>query len=391
MVKIRPKSSELVQAQIASFVAERVEGYRDKAYLMGDIGDLSVGDVADVIRITGKPEYLMGEDGNRSLRVVEGVEVPVATGAEYVEYLRLVGGMRHEGIKIREEIISEYYNFEPVVAQLQRELGQRYRGEEHAGFLGDGCSSDVFMIKKDDKPYAVRVPRHAASNITIDRHIAGAVLGRGIPHLEQIVAASYEYGVTVAEVMPGKELPNLTVDEIKGVTDAQLKDFVDTIVEANRRGIGIDPKPSNIFYDPKEGYGIVDYHSAKDKEQYSATQYVGDITGWLATSIDIAGLYGKKQHNIKTASDYADSLEFMQANLDVLQRYRTVVGQKLKGIERKKSLALIDERLTLATENVRKYSDPEWVARRAQEEKRLLSKRSEGANSVWSSADNWVS
>lgn len=379
-MKISDKSPEIIQAQIATFIAEQVEHYNDKAHLFNNLGSLALGEMGDITRVTTSAEYLKGEDGNKSLRVPEGTERTVATAAEYTDFLRSVGGSRYEAIQCRAEMFKEYGRFEPTITTLRAELADPAKRKEHPNFLGNGSNAKVFSITEGDKSYAVRVPNgHGISPLEIDSHIAGAVLGKGIPHLEQIVAASYKDGVTVAEVMPGKEVGHLTPEEIKSITDEQLGELVDTLVAVSEHGIEIDPKPSNIFYDPKEGFGIVDYHSSKVAGKISADQNLGTIVGWMATGIDNAGFYGKPYKSEKTTEEFAQDLEFKKADLEVLERYRNVVEAKLSGEAQQTALAEIDKHISSGKEVVDNYSNPQWVAERIVQEQEWKRQQAERA------------
>jgi len=362
MSETTPKSPELIQAQIATFAAERVERYQDSGHIFNNLGSLAVEGVSDITSTTTSAEYHNDENGDNSLRVPEGTERSVATSAEYTDFLRSVGGSRYEAIRGRADMLQAYGRFEPTIARLRTELADLATRKQHPNFLGNGSNAAVFSIEEGDNKYAVRVPNGKGINpVVIDSHLAGAVLGRGVPHLEQIVAASYKDGVTVAEVMPGKEVGGLTVDEVKGISDDQLGELVDTLMAVNQRGIEIDPKPSNLFYDPAEGYGIVDYHSSKDASKDSKDQELGEIVGWMGMIIDNTGFYGKTYGSDKTIEDYAHDLEYKKANFDVMNRYRAIVKSKLGGEEQQNALTQIDKQLQVSQEAIDNYSNPQWV------------------------------
>ena len=389
MSETTPKSPEVIQAQVATFAAERVEHYQDSGHIFNNLGSLALGEAGDITRVTATAEYHKDEDGNNNLRVPEGTEMTVATAAEYTDFLRSVGGSRYEAIQGRADMLKEYGNFEPTIATLRAELSDPATRKEHPNFLGNGSNATVFSITEGDKSYAVRVPNgKGISPEAIDSHLAGAVLGKGIPHLEQIVAASYKDGVTVAEVMSGKEVGHLTPDEVRGVTDEQLGELVDTLAAVSEHGIEIDPKPSNIFYDPKEGYGIVDYHSSKVAGKSSADQDLGTIVGWMATVIDNTGFYGKPYGTEKTTEDYAHDLDFKKANLDVMRRYRSIVEQKLTGETQQTALVQIDEKLKTAEEAVDNYSNPDWVTERIAQDQEWKRQQAERAKKP--ATDGWI-
>jgi hypothetical protein len=163
-------------------------------------------------------------------------------------------------------------------------------------------------------------------------------------------------------MMPGKEMgKEMSIEDMKQITDDQLGDLVDTLRTASERGIEIDPKPTNIFYDPTEGFGIVDYHSSKVASKNSSDQNFGEIVGWMSTPIMNAGFYGDYNPNMD-ADDYAHDLKRLVVNLDVLKRYRTVVETKLGGDDLAVALEDIDKQTESYQDMAQRYSNPDWVA-----------------------------
>jgi hypothetical protein len=370
MPEITPKSPELVQAQIAAFTAERVVHYEDRRHIFNTLGTIGLEGASVVTRESRMVEYHKDENGAQ-VRLPEGSVRTAATAEDYLSFLRSVGGSRYEGIKGRAELLTAYGKFSSDVNRLQEELADLTTRKQHPAFLGNGSNSMVFLISQEGKSYAVRVPMgEEKSASAIDSHLGGAVLSKGIPGLERIVAASYENGVTVAEVMPGKEMGSLTVEDIQNISDEQLGELVDTLVAVHDRGIGIDPKPSNLLYDREAGFGIVDYHSSKVAGKRSTDQTLGAVTGWMATSITNAGFYGKPYVANKTAEVYAHELDCYAASLDVLKRYRTVVAQKLEGEDSKEALEFLDKAILSSQEVVDDYSDPAWVTEQIMEAER---------------------
>lgn len=388
MSEITPKPPEVIQAQLATFAAERVEHYKDSGHIFDNLGSLALEGAGEITRVTADAEYHKGEDGS-SVRVPEGTERTVANQAEYTDFLRTVGGSRYEAIQGRADMLKAYSTFQPTITRLRTELADPATRKQHPDFLGNGSNSMVFSVDEAGKKYAVRVPNgKGVSPAAIDSHFAGAVLGKGVPHLEQIVAGSYEDGVTVAEIMPGKELGDLSIEDISKISDEQLGDLVDTLITVRERGIEIDPKPSNLFYDPEAGFGIVDYHSSKVAGKSSKDQELGDIVGWMATGFDNAGFYGKPYKSKLTPEEYTHDLDFKKANLEVMRRYRSVVEHKLTGEDQQKALMQIDEKLQSVQEAVDNYSNPQWVAESIARDKEWERQRTEQAKKP--ATDGWM-
>lgn len=367
MPEITPKSNEAIQAQIASFAAERVQHPHDEEYIFNNIGILAVGGLEDVTRVTSGTEYYRDEN-NKTSKIPYGTERTVAKRDEYLGFLRSVGGSSYESIGGRAEILKAYADFAPAIMQLKEELADPATRKEHPAHLGSGLNSEVFSIGRDDKKYAVRLPRgKAVDPRTVDSHVSGACLSKGAPHLEQIVAASYESGVTVAELMPGKEMGSVSVADIQAITNDQLADFMDTLVDASNRGLVVDPKPSNFLYDRDAGFGAVDLHPFKEGHK---KQYLSTLLGKHAIHVIAdAGTFSKPSKTRMTAEDYTSELEYRKAQFEVIKRYRAVASEKLQGNTRDTVLEAIDEKILIAEKD--DYDDPEWVAKRlARDEKR---------------------
>lgn len=350
---------------MAAFAAEGVEDYTDKSHILKNMNTLTEGEAEDLVRVTPDEKYNYRKQDGKMVRIEPNTEVTVATKEEYLSFLRSVKGSKYESIQGRVDMLKAYAVFGPSIAKLKSELKDLEKIKEHPNYLGSGSNSGVFAIEFEGKRYAVRMPGHKTDTVvspgTVDSHINGAILGRSVPHLEQIVAASYEDGVTVAEMMHGKEVSDLEVDDIQKITDSQLEDLFATLKIASERGIEIDPKPSNFFYDETEGFGIVDYCSSKEKGKSSADRDLGMIVGWMETPISNAGLYGCKSP--ETIEEYAQALEKHKANLDVLKRYREIVIKSMEGSEHlQKALKEIDKRIKSNEETITNYSNPEFAS-----------------------------
>ena len=362
MTHLKPKSTEDIQAQVAAFSSEHLEYFSDRGHVFNNVGTLALDSAGDVVRTTSSVEYINDPKTHEQIRLPEGTKVVVATAQDYTDYLRGVGGSRHESIAGRAEVLKKYSDFEPVIAALKEELADSSKRSSHPQHLGSGSGSSVFLLAHDGSRYAVRLPKGEATRPDmIDNHVSGAVLGKGIPHLEQIIAASYKDGVTIAEVMPGVHVGKLTLDQIRNISDDQLRQLIQTVIVANERGIEIDPKPSNILYDPKTGFGIIDYLSSKYAGKRSPDQDVGAVVGWMASAIYNAGFFGRHRKGHMTAHDYKNDLELLKANLGVLTRFKDCIEKTLKGDDLQQALVSVNEHMQTIQSRVKDYSDAQWV------------------------------
>lgn len=367
---MRPKSPELVQAQIASFAAETVEEVKDKRHILDNIGKIAASEVANLGRSTkanaelydydedGK--YLLDE-GGASATTSRGVEIIAATKDKYKQYLRSVGGSRHEAIATRANLLEQYAQFESDVTRLADELGSAENKKDHPAYLGSGSNAEAFRVSHEGKQYVVRIltgDRNAGAMGVDDRAIVMAQ-AKGVPHLEQVVAMSYDNSAIVTELMPGRELGKDTpIESMQQVTDEQLSDFVDTVITANECGIDIDPKPTNIFYDPKEGFGIIDLCLANSRTE------LGGTVGSMAVDLSNTGFYGRGVWSNTTREGYARDLEWNKVHLDLVTRYRAAVVDKLDGAALDSALKTIDEEIESARSEIEQLSNPDVVTAR---------------------------
>lgn len=268
------KSPDLLQAQVAAFTSERIKNEDDFRLVMKSVAAIALGDSDAETRTAGRDE--VGWTADRVFTEdPDGTERTIVRSDDYVSYLRSKDGASHETISGRADILAAYENFTPIVAALKTELDESTEPAQYrSDYIGSGSRSKVFRITDGDKQYAARIPNDAGHSANlIDDHVEGAVMGKNIPHLEQIVAASYENGVTIAEILPGFAMGKLTLDEVDGISDEQLSELLDTLRIATLRGVSFDFHESNVLYDPQMGFSLLDYVSSRkpDKEYYSPT------------------------------------------------------------------------------------------------------------------------
>ena len=201
--------------------------------------------------------------------------------------------------------------------------------DEHPHFLGKGINSRAFSVPVGNNIYVIRVKiGENRSPSGINSYIAPLILGKGIPHLEQIIAASYEKGVTVSELIPGKQIEELTLDDSSEISDVQLETLVDTLVVASKRGIEIDPKSSNLLYDHESGFGIVDYNISRGDIPISENLRLGRLVGNIARTLASIGGKDLKQSN-RTSESYPRTLvTILEGGLELERRFQKILKTK---------------------------------------------------------------
>jgi hypothetical protein len=328
----RPKSSEVIQAQLASFGAEHLPDDADSSYLFRKLGGAIVRLDTDMIRT-------------------------VATVDDYVDHLRQSGGARSEFIKRRADLTTAFREFEPYISEAVTAMRDPRASTNHPDYLGSGGNANAFLLSRDAQDYVVRVPKRDEANPqAVDFHLRGSMRAMGIPHLEQVVAASYEHGVTISERMVGKEVSVLPAETLERITSEQLDELIDTVIAANQAGITIDPKPSNIFYDSQQGFGIIDLGSSQDVGV--AKQTAPGVLSWLPTTIHHAGLFMFRPVD---RAGYAYSVTQLKAQLGVLELYKTRCLERFDSDTAAQIVPFIDSEMRAMKMDVDHYDDSIWV------------------------------
>jgi hypothetical protein len=361
IMKTTQKSPEILQAQVAVYVAETVQSRHDEEYIYANIGAIAAGGMHDITRVTTEIERKRGENVE-IIKTPAGTMHTVITPHDYADYLKSVGGSKYEGIQGRAKLQKKYSEeFAPTINHLLEELSSSTLKPENIKILGDGLHSTTVAVNHEGKEYAVRIPSDGAfSPKGIDQHLGAATLVKdGDLHLEKVIAASYETGVTIAEIVPGKQLGEVTMRDMKNITDNQLSDLVDTLGTIHNRGIQIDPKPSNFLYEREVGFGFVDLSSKRMTGNHDT---LGKIVGIMAENLQGLGEYNKNLRlREMTIEAYADDLRAYEAKLDTLLRYRDIVAAKIEGQDKIEALRVTDNAIASAQEVVSTYSDPGWV------------------------------
>lgn len=339
-VKLRQKPPYTEQAQYAAFAYEADISPLDRRTVLDRLGE-------EVFRST-----VALPDGSEHL-----------IRDEYPAYLRRVGVRKHDTIQGRTELLENFDHFEPAITQLKEELRPLDDRDGHPAFVNAGGNMRAFEITVDGMPFIVREDLDGQTKIAnLDARIITGVLTKGLPHTEQIVAASYTKREVVAERAPGCELNGLTSDEMRGITDDQIKDLIDTIIELHRRDITIDfSNGNNAFYDPTAGYTFIDLDHWPDFSKKSSI--VNSLMG-VAAMLSTAGNRALNGSPIPDTSDgFKEDFEIWKATKDLLNKYQEQACRRLPA----KDQATLRDRIK--TYQVDDYKDTDDYERRWNPEK----------------------
>lgn len=71
---------------------------------------------------------------------------------------------------------------------------------------------------------------------------------------------SFEGGILQTKLITGDSLKSLHErGDRPQYTDQQLEDFIRTLLEMDKNGVGYDQKPKNIVFHPSQGFTQIDY------------------------------------------------------------------------------------------------------------------------------------
>lgn len=239
------KSRTRRQAQVEEFAHTRVKEFSAEQQLFLQYSDeLSRNVIQD-------PEHIPEEYSDQLKRAIQNY------WESYVQFLRHLRDEDREALQAAERNAKLYEStFSGPVMKLKSRI--KREGEQIAGFLGKGSNGAAYTIEVGGKEYVVKFGRVTQTNF----EIRALMRAKGVPHAAQIIAYSFEDGAQVMERLPGKDVTQSSEQELSTLTDQQITELVQTIQQLARRGVVIDPKPSNFMYDQDEGFGVLDYHTA---------------------------------------------------------------------------------------------------------------------------------
>jgi hypothetical protein len=255
-------------------------------------------------------------------------EPTTASGGEDVSGTATKIGKTDEHAQSRDGYVRAYEKFQPVVDGLVQAVraavgtGEKY--SSHEGYVGEGDSVATYGFEHDGKRYVAKVPRgESIAQTAADDRMTDLERGKGIPHLEQLVAVSPQEGVTVMECMPGTDLSQLPTEGAQHITTEQLAGAVDTMRTAQDAGILFDPGRSNIMHDTEAGFGYIDYGPQTDEG------YQQSLTDKAIDMVSALGKIGMPHHGDPTTkAEYVAKAEQSRTSMGVLLKYREVcVGQ----------------------------------------------------------------
>lgn len=241
-------------------------------------------------------------------------------------------------------IFTAYDTFRDAVAPFtDRYAGSGYDTNEDSNLVNQGQNTLVFRLELGDKSFVVKVPRVVRENVAglVNDIVEANVRVLSIPGYERIVAASPE-GVIVSEQIVGSDLADISPEDLSCITDDQIDNYVQAIIEGHAHGISIDPKPANVMYDPEKGFTIVDYSRFDNTtDEYKASPTVA--LSWGVEPFVYGGLGdGDRGEVIRDSSRIS---EIAKMKLPIIEKYIKAVEVHLGKIDQQDIFPNLDSAL----------------------------------------------
>ncbi len=254
------KPAEQLQAQAEAFADNGVESFSNlQKILLKYSAELGKIDNLDNLPTDLPQELIDAIQNNRQ---------------KYIDFLRQE---KKDEIEFREQNILHYKkNFQPAILELKRKIAQgNYK--ELPEYLNSGSNGSAFKIEVNGKQYAAKF----SSSITqANFEIKPLIRAKGIDHVAQLEAYSFEDGVVIMDLLPGTDVTKYTTESAPEYSDAHIIQLIETARELYANGLVVDPKPSNFLYDEESGFSILDFHLRKN-----SSYALGDMIIDLKTAL----------------------------------------------------------------------------------------------------------
>ncbi|AKM81598.1 MAG: hypothetical protein UT13_C0001G0638 [Candidatus Pacebacteria bacterium GW2011_GWF2_38_9] len=288
--------------------------------------------------------------------------INVVSAEEYKQFLDSLGEEKERIIRYMEQRLNNYKQYQSEVRDFLQQIKQLEDIRGHQAHI----AQNVFNVVISGKEY---VMRYRPSPGDVGAYMMGALYIDGEEHFEQIVAASVEDGVTIAEKIPGQQLNKLNPDVVENISDEQINQCFDSLLIAWQRGLPMENKSKNIMYDEKSGFGFIDFINSFD--------YVGDAKQEKSQSDLIQNYFTPMFFNIvnrsaseedwkpKTREAIENNILSYQRKLAMIDRLRPIALAKLDNKEEAKAQLLerIESDVLFYKKKIEEYSSEEFVSK----------------------------
>ncbi len=276
-MQIEQKPVELLQAQIAVYAKSQVEREAPErtGELLSQLGDVAfyTNYAPDHVNYARKHNKKSFVDGEIVVTEAVGSPLPLFDKKEYADFLK--DPTTREQSRNLAKMSRTYDKLAPKITGMDiQDISYKDAGE-HPNILGRGSNKAAFAfraevdgVEKDlvalvdhapDKSYAKAKLLERASNLALVKGRAG---------FEQGVAWSNDPPVVVAERAYGVSLEELSSEQANNILPEHWQKLATNVEAVANLGIALDPMLSNFYYDPKEGFTVIDFRrSVPGKEK----------------------------------------------------------------------------------------------------------------------------
>lgn len=289
----RAKSPLYLETQVGVYAAH--EDYTATLRMQRSIGGIAAGPLTQRIDYT---KYNIDTNGFEDMRLGY---------PDYLDFLRRHHKENREKMQYKVALTEAFSEFEVDAMLLQARVRATDRDDarEIPGFVGGGCFAFAFRLEREGRQYVIRIPRTGPEARDVNAHMDIAYASLEVEGLEKVVAASFDHGITVSELAPGKSLDSLSYDEIDAIPEVQLEELFYTCRETFRRGVALDARSGNLLYDSEQGFTALDGSMAHPSDPLSPTAYMDDMMLY-APNVD----RGDDEHrSVESIIIYLDKVE----------------------------------------------------------------------------------
>lgn len=279
-MRIEQKPVELLQAQVALYAESQNESDTPSRarHLLSGLGDISfLSDrPPELITYQRERDKKGFNDGNIVTLEPAGSPLPLFERKEYADFLK--DPLVRKQSRNLASMGKTYSQLATQITSMElHEISYKEAGE-HPNILGRGSNKAAFALRAEvdgvEKDLVVLVdhaPDKSHANKKLLERAANLSLVKGMPGFEQGVAWSNDPPVVVSERASGSSLEELSEEQLAAIPDEHWRILKANVLGTADLGIALDPMPGNFFYDPKEGFTVIDFRRCKPGNE-KATQ-----------------------------------------------------------------------------------------------------------------------
>ena len=294
-----------------------------------------------------------------------GEVVNIVSAEEYQKFLNSIDEKKEQIIHYMDNKFNNYEQYRDQVKEFLKHLKQLKNIQDHQSHI----AQEVFNINISGKEY---VMRYRSSPGSVGNYLIGTSYIEGEKHFEQIIAASVEDGVTIAEKIPGRQLNKLLPEEITNIKEEHISEAFSSLIIACERGLAMENISKNIMYDKKEGFGFIDFvrsfshideTKTKNEQNHLADYY------FIPLFFNLVNLTASYDWKPKTKEAIENNVAGYEKKIETIRRIHPIAIARLTGKE--ESIRLIDKKVTNETNYYQKRiiesQNIEWINKTLEE------------------------